>query len=257
VVKSNRTPVKKTSRSAGATAARSKRAASPRASAKTTKRAAASPGKVNGTPVAARSAKNARKPVKVTEKPAKAAKAASRGKSRSPIDVKVGSFGGNKPGSFGFGGSGGASFLSGKPGSSGMGGSGTNAVKLTRTKLGARDLRHFRELLLTKRRQLLGDMETMENEALRTETSNLSHLPVHMADMGTDNYEQEFTLSLVDRDRQMVDEIDVALRKIDEKTYGICEGTGQMISRERLEAKPWARYSIEYARHLQRPGVRR
>ena len=111
--------------------------------------------------------------------------------------------------------------------------------------------------LLAKRRQLLGDMETMENEALRSETSNLSHLPVHMADMGTDNYEQEFTLSLVDRERKLVDDIDRALMKIADKTYGICEGTGQMITSERLEAQPWARYSIEYARHLQRPGVRR
>lgn len=263
MVKSNRTPVKKTSRSAGAAASKpaaSKRSAvSTRAPARPAKRAAAAHGKVNGTPVAARSAADARKPAKAAPaKPSKTAKATSRTKGRSQIDVKVGSFGGNKPGSFGFGGTGGgASFLTGKPGSAGSSATGAPSAKLTRTKLGARDLRHFRELLLAKRRQLLGDMETMENEALRTETSNLSHLPVHMADMGTDNYEQEFTLSLVDRDRQMVDEIDLALKKIDEKTYGICEGTGQMIARERLEAKPWARYSIEYARHLQRPGIRR
>ena len=128
---------------------------------------------------------------------------------------------------------------------------------MTRTKLSAKELAHFRGLLLAKRRQLVGDMETMENEALRTETSNLSHLPVHMADMGTDNYEQEFTLSLVDRERKLLDEIDRALAKIADRTYGICEGTGQMITNERLEAQPWAHYSIEYARHLQRPGVRR
>ena len=78
-----------------------------------------------------------------------------------------------------------------------------------------------------------------------------------MADMGTDNYEQEFTLSLVHRDRKIVDEIDHALNKIDGKTFGICEGTGQMITKTRLEAQPWTRYSIEYARRKQRPGVRR
>ena len=124
--------------------------------------------------------------------------------------------------------------------------------------LNMRDLEHFRDLLLAKRRELVGDMSQMEREALRSSGgTNLSTLPIHMADMGTDNYEQEFTLSLVDRDRQVVDEIDVALRKIEDKTYGICEGTGQMITKERLEAKPWARYTIEYARHLQRPGIRR
>jgi RNA polymerase-binding protein DksA len=176
------------------------------------------------------------------------------------IDMKTGSIAG-KPGSFGFssGGSGGGiSFLGGKPGSSGSTDEGTGEVKkLTRTKLNVRELRNFRDLLLQKRRQLMGDMDSMESEALRTEGTNLSHLPVHMADMGTDNYEQEFTLNLVDRDRKLIDEIDHALAKIDNKTYGICEGTGQMITKARLEAQPWARFSIEHARRLQQPGMRR
>ncbi len=250
MAKSTRKTSKKTSRSArsGGTKTAAK-GATP-----ATNRAARKPAakRVNGTPVASRP--KAGKAAK-----SRTAKKTSRGRgSRSQIDVKVGSFGGKKPGSFGFDGSGASTgFLSGKPGSIGSGGLDQPTQRLTRTKLGARDLRHFRDLLLAKRRQLLGDMETMENEALRSETSNLSHLPVHMADMGTDNYEQEFTLSLVDRDRQLVDMIDAALRKIDDKTYGICEGTGQMISKERLEAQPWAKYSIEYARLMQRPGFRR
>ena len=146
----------------------------------------------------------------------------------------------------------GLSFLQGKPGSNAAARETIEEKpRLTKTKLGVRDLRHFRDLLLTKRRQLQGDMTSMEKEALQSEGSNLSHLPVHMADMGTDNYEQEFTLTLVDRDRKIVEEIDHALEKIEDKTYGICEGTGQMIGRERLEAQPWARYSIEYARQQQ------
>ena len=192
---------------------------------------------------AAKVAKPAKAAVK-NAKPRPSSSATRRGSAR--IEVKVGSSGA------------GLNFLSGKPGSTGAGaGLDKSQPRLTKTKLSARELSHFRELLLAKRRQLLGDMETMENEALRTETSNLSHLPVHMADMGTDNYEQEFTLSLVDRERKLVDDIHRALAKIDQKTYGICEGTGQMITTERLEAQPWARYSIEYARHLQRPGARR
>lgn len=152
----------------------------------------------------------------------------------------------------------GLSFLSGKPGSSGPT---TQALddkpRLSKSKLSPRELAKFREALLIKRRQLLGDMEGMEREALQSEVTNLSHLPVHMADMGTDVYEQEFTLSLVDRDRKIVDEIDHALYKIEKKTFGICEGTGQMIAKTRLEAQPWTRHSIEYARHRQRPGIRR
>ena len=119
--------------------------------------------------------------------------------------------------------------------------------------LNMRDLEHFRDLLLDKRRELVGDMSQMEREALRSSgSSNLSTLPLHMADMGTDNYEQEFTLGLVEKDRNLLREINAALAKIQNGTYGICEGTGKPISKARLEAQPWARYSIEHARQLER-----
>ena len=116
-----------------------------------------------------------------------------------------------------------------------------------------RELEHFRDLLLDKRRELVGDMSQMEREALRSSGgTNLSTLPLHMADMGTDNYEQEFTLGLVEKDRGLLREINSALAKIQNGTYGICEGTGKPISKPRLEAQPWAKYSIEYARQMER-----
>ncbi len=116
-----------------------------------------------------------------------------------------------------------------------------------------RDLEHFRELLLEKRRELVGDMSSMEREALNPGGgTNLSNLPVHMADVGTDNYEQEFTLGLVEKDRNLLREINHALAKIQDGTYGICEATGKPIGKPRLEAQPWARYSIEHARELEK-----
>jgi RNA polymerase-binding protein DksA len=123
--------------------------------------------------------------------------------------------------------------------------------------LHARELEHYRELLLDKRRELVGDMSQMEREALRSASgTNLSNLPMHMADMGTDNYEQEFTLGLVEKERILLREINQALAKIQDGTYGICEGTGKPISKPRLEAQPWARHSIEYARQRERGFVR-
>lgn len=123
--------------------------------------------------------------------------------------------------------------------------------------INTRDLERFRELLLAKRRELVGDMSQMEREALRnSQGTNLSNLPLHMADMGTDNYEQEFTLGLVEKDRNLLREINQALAKIQDGSYGICEGTGKPISRARLEAQPWARFSIEYARQKEQ-GFRR
>jgi RNA polymerase-binding protein DksA len=120
-----------------------------------------------------------------------------------------------------------------------------------------KELEHFRDELLAKRRELVGDMSQMEREALRSAGgSNLSNLPLHMADMGTDNYEQEFTLGLVEKDRNLLREINTALAKIMDGTYGICEGTGKPISKVRLEAQPWARYSIEFARQKEKGFIR-
>jgi RNA polymerase-binding protein DksA len=118
--------------------------------------------------------------------------------------------------------------------------------------LTSRELELFRDAILAKRREIVGDMSSMEREALRSSGgTNLSNLPIHMADMGTDNYEQEFTLGLMEKDRKLLRDLNDALAKIQNGTYGICEGTGKPIGKARLEAQPWARFSIEYARKLE------
>jgi RNA polymerase-binding protein DksA len=130
-----------------------------------------------------------------------------------------------------------------------------NKPRKNQAGLNSRELEHFRELLLAKRGEIVGDMSAMEREALRTSGgSNLSTLPIHMADMGTDNYEQEFTLGLVETERKLLREINHALSKIQNGSYGICEGTGKPIAKARLEVQPWARYSIEYAKKMERGG---
>jgi RNA polymerase-binding protein DksA len=96
----------------------------------------------------------------------------------------------------------------------------------------------------------------MEGEALKKSrldaSGDLSSMPIHMADIGSDIYEQEFALGLMDSERKLIREIDDALQRIEQHTYGICEGTGKPISKARLEAQPWARYCIEYARLLEK-----
>jgi DnaK suppressor protein len=130
-------------------------------------------------------------------------------------------------------------------------------AKKNQAGLSTRELDFYRDLLLAKRRELVGDMGSMEAEALRSSGgTNLSTLPMHMADMGTDNYEQEFTLGLVEKDRLVLREINQALAKIQDGSYGICEGTGKPIGKPRLEAQPWAKYSIEYARMLEKRLIR-
>jgi RNA polymerase-binding protein DksA len=108
--------------------------------------------------------------------------------------------------------------------------------------------------------EIVGDVNSIEDEALKKSrldaSGDLSSMPIHMADIGTDNYEQEFSLNLLDSERKMLREIIEALQRIEEGTFGICEVTGRAISKERLEARPWARYCIEYARLVEKGIVR-
>ncbi len=133
--------------------------------------------------------------------------------------------------------------------------------RLKKSPLSKTELKEFRQMLLAKRRALLGDMTHMEAEALRTNrqegTGDLSKIPTHDADVGTDNFEQEFTLGLLESERIMLGEINEALERIDKGTYGICLGTGLAIGKARLKARPWAKYCIEYARLIEKGLARR
>ncbi len=128
-----------------------------------------------------------------------------------------------------------------------------------KTRLDTAKIQQYREMLLARWREILGDVNTIEGEALRKShldaSGDLSSMPIHMADLGTDNYEQEFTLGLLDSERKLLQEISDALQRIEEGTYGICEGTGKPIPKARLQASPWARYCVEYARKIEQGFV--
>ena len=89
----------------------------------------------------------------------------------------------------------------------------------------------------------------MEAEALKASGQDFS--VDHMADHGSDNFEQDFTLSLVESERKELNEIGNALKRVTEGSYGICEGTGDVIGKPRLEAIPYTRYSVEYQRRVE------
>lgn len=129
---------------------------------------------------------------------------------------------------------------------------GSDSTKPRKSPFDKRQLAKFRAILLRKRAELVGDIATMENEALMGSSGSLSHLPQHMAEQGSDAYGQSLSLDLAAADRRLIKEIDDALARIDQGTYGICELTGKPIKAERLEELPWARYSIEAARELER-----
>jgi len=125
-----------------------------------------------------------------------------------------------------------------------------------KTKLSKKDLDDYRALLLAKRRQLVGMLSGMEDEALRSSGGNLSNMPVHMADIGSDVYDQDFTLGMAETERAILMEIDAALQRIEDRTFGVCQMTGKPIAKARLDAKPWAKYTIEAERISEAGGGR-
>lgn len=119
-------------------------------------------------------------------------------------------------------------------------------------KLSPAEIDKFKTVLLAKRNEILGNVTSMESEALRRERSDLSNMPTHMADMGTDNYEIENTLGLMSSERKILVEIDNALSHIEDGTYGTCAGHGEPIPKARLNAIPWARYCVGCATLLEK-----
>lgn len=129
-------------------------------------------------------------------------------------------------------------------------------VKSTKSPFNKRELTKFKKILIAKRLELIGDVSEMEREALLSGTGGLSHTPSHMAEQGSDAYDQSLSLDLAAVDRKLIKEIDDALARIEKGTYGLCELTGKPIRPERLEELPWARHSIDAARELERRSMR-
>jgi DnaK suppressor protein len=113
------------------------------------------------------------------------------------------------------------------------------------------DVKAYRERLIAMRARLRGDVSNMANAALhkrRTEANgDLSSMPIHMADIGSDNFEQEFTLTLMQSEEDTLTHIEAALERIEEGTYGQCELCGIRIPKARLNALPYATTCVKCA----------
>jgi DnaK suppressor protein len=117
------------------------------------------------------------------------------------------------------------------------------------------ELELFRETLQGLRARLRGDLDRMTDEALRRDnnggTGNLSNVPLHMADLGSDNYDQEFTLGLIENEQTTLELVNEALRRMAEGTFGLCAECSEPISKPRLQAIPYAKHCIQCARKLE------
>lgn len=113
------------------------------------------------------------------------------------------------------------------------------------------DMTTYKERLLSLRARLRGDVNQMADATLKKSRSeangDLSSMPIHMADIGSDNFEQEFTLSLMESEEDTLEQIEASLERIEDGTYGQCDECGVKIPKTRLNAIPYATLCVKCA----------
>src|SRR6266404_1478885 len=114
--------------------------------------------------------------------------------------------------------------------------------------------RKQKEKLLQLRDAMVDSMAGVAQDTLRSraEGSEASAFGMHQADAGSDAYDRDFALSLLSQEQDALYEIDQALKRIELGTYGVCEMSGKHIPRARLEAIPFARFTVECQSQLEK-----
>lgn len=117
------------------------------------------------------------------------------------------------------------------------------------------ELESYRQSLRSLRARLRGDLDQLTDEALHRNgaegSGNLSNMPLHMADVGTENYDQEFDLGLIENQQGTLDQIHEALDRIEDGSFGLCAECNGAIAKPRLQAIPYTPHCIECARKLE------
>ena len=119
-----------------------------------------------------------------------------------------------------------------------------------------RDFTHHLERLLAMRARLRGVMTKMTDNVLNNSHSRTS-MPIHMAELGSSNFDQEFTLSLLGSEKNALDQIEAAIKRVEDGMYGRCETCGMKIRKPRLEAIPYAAQCVQCAAELEPIDFRR
>lgn len=123
-------------------------------------------------------------------------------------------------------------------------------------KLSRKELEHFKSKLQTEKNKVLEEMDGLQQNNLKMSISDAagenSRYTYHLGDVASLSYGREFSMGLAERQQKYLEEIDEALERINEGTYGICKVTGELIPAERLEEVPVAKYSVKGKEILER-----
>ena len=121
--------------------------------------------------------------------------------------------------------------------------------------MSAIDTNHFRELLLEERERVTAAIQNLHDDhpgSMSEETGEDSVYDNHLADTATETYDRELDYTLEENSEHVLGEIDAALRRIEDGTYGTCTHCGKAIPQERLEARPYATLCIDCQRDRER-----
>jgi len=117
------------------------------------------------------------------------------------------------------------------------------------------EMRPFKELLLDLRARLRGDVSAMANSALSKASGNTggsgSSAPSHIADLGSDTFEQDNTIVLMNSEGETLSEIEAALERMEQRTYGVCTECSKTIPKLRLKAVPYTPHCVKCASEIQ------
>jgi RNA polymerase-binding protein DksA len=123
-------------------------------------------------------------------------------------------------------------------------------------RLHKKELNGYKKLILKQKESILEELEHISADVLkespREASGDVSGYTLHMADIATDTYDREFSLGLASNERKLLYEIEDALKRIEEKTYGLCEVCGKPIAKTRLKAVPFTRNCLKCQQKAER-----
>ena len=118
-----------------------------------------------------------------------------------------------------------------------------------KNKLSKKELGDFKKVVLKKKEEILDDIKHISDDTLKKSqkeaSGDISGYTYHMADVATDTYDREFSLGLASNERKIILELDDALKRIEDGSFGICEDCKSLIARNRLKAVPYARLCVK------------
>jgi RNA polymerase-binding protein DksA len=120
-------------------------------------------------------------------------------------------------------------------------------------------LKQFRQMLIAERIKFAGEIKAIAKETSkspREASGDLSAYTVHMADMAADAYEREVSMNIVSSEQEVLYQIDDALKRMEEGTYGVCQPCNKPITMSRLKAVPYASLCIKCQRDKERKNKR-